>query len=221
MVVLFGQTLKLYNPYVTLRKICQLFTLRLHPHAYHNGVRYLRSNSEKTPDLVYIPQVFRWLRTKAKFKYLQKTWDPEFSEGAFIFGSIQAICKISEIIHTEDLERLNGLLTETARLKLVSVLNDKLTAVQKKVIKISPVDIKIMVPTEVNLKRDGERKTCEICLRSLSLKWFEGKESTKLVLIALQTDFLRDYGQNVTPEWTVNVFDILECAVLNESRFPK
>ncbi|CAH1164212.1 unnamed protein product [Phaedon cochleariae] len=148
----------------------------------------------KTPDLIYIPHVIRWLKTKFQFKYLQKTWDPEFTEGAFIYGTSKAVCRITEIIHEDKPEDLEGLLTPTTKIKLKEQMKAILTKSQKAIIKLKPEDIKILVPMNVCLKNEGLQKSCKIGMRVLALKWFQQKNGAlRLVLVALQTEFLKDY----------------------------
>ncbi|KAF5291335.1 hypothetical protein FQA39_LY03486 [Lamprigera yunnana] len=222
-----SSNLRLYN--VILKNVCNQINIQCV--RYHVSflspldtntwsARYLQTNqwdNQNTPDLIYIPQIIRWLRNKFKFKLLKRKWDPEFSEGAFIYGSIKAVCKISDVIHDDKPEDLNGLLTEAGKKKLVRDMTTKLTHFQKTIIKISPKDIKILVPTTVNLKTDGDKKECEISLRSLALKLHEEYGNVKLVLVALQTDFVRDYSEGVKPQWIVSMYNILECTMLSES----
>lgn len=231
MVVYFGYALKLYDPFVTLRNLCHQFNFHSCKNCSFsflsrftkkfNNVRYMQTSQVKlnksTPELVYVPQVLRWLKTKFKLKVLKQTWDSEFSEGAFIYGTTRAICKISDIIHKNQPEELTGLLTDTAKNKLVTDMNTKLTRMQKKIIKMKPEDIKILVPTQVKLNRKGALKTCEISLRSLALKWFEDRGNAKLAIVALQTEFTRDYSEGIEPEWIISIYDILECALLSET----
>lgn len=168
----------------------------------------------QTPELIYVPHILRWLKTKLKFKYLQKKWDPDFSEGAFIYGTTTAICRITEIISKNKPEELHNLLTEPAREKLIEDVK-RLTPLQRKIIKIKPDDIKILVPLSVNLVSDGIDKKCSVDLRILALKWLEITGSLRLVLVALQSEFFREYSENSPAEWTINKFDILECVMLN------
>lgn len=175
------------------------------------------NRSPKTPDLIYVPHVLRWLKTKFRLKYLQRAWDPEFSEGAFIYGTTRAVCRITEIIHEDKPEKLDGLLTDSAKIKLEDDIASRLTKMQKQIIKLRPDDIKILVPIAVNLKTEGFTKLCDVSLRSLALKWYEDRGNLKLVLVALQTEFMRDYTHGTNSEWIISVFDILECAMLSES----
>lgn len=174
------------------------------------------SSVPKTPELIYVPHILRWLKTKLKFKYLQKKWDPDFSEGAFIYGTTTAICKITEIISKNKPDELNGLLTVTAKEKLVEDAK-RLTQLQKMIIRIKPEDIKILVPLSVNLIADGIERKCSVDLRILALKWYEITGSLRLVLVALQSEFFREYSQRAPSEWTISKFDILECVMLSEA----
>lgn len=175
------------------------------------------SRMPKTPDLIYIPHVYRWLKTKIQFKYLQKMWDSDFTEGAFIYGSSKAVCRITEIIHENKPEDLEELLTPTAKIKLKEVMKNRLTKLQKNVIKINPEDIKILVPMKIEMKNDKIGKNVKIGMRVLALKWIRPDVGNyKLVLVALQTDFFRDYSKGALPEWTISAFDVLDCVVLSQ-----
>lgn len=177
-----------------------------------------RLQMPKTPDLIYMPQVIRWLKSKLRFKYLQKKWDPEFSEGAFIYGSTQAVCRITEIIRTGNLEELHNLMTVSARIKLMDDVSHRLTQSQKELILLRPEDIKILVPIKVVFTKEGLEKICRVVLRVLALKWHEQRsENYKLVLVALQTEFSRNYGQDASSEWIISGFSILECSMLTEA----
>lgn len=186
--------------------------------SYDFLTRNLHTKLPKTPDLIYIPHVLRWLKTKFRFKMLQKTWDPEFTEGSFIYGTSRAICRITEIIHDNKPEQLKGLLTTSALIKLRDDISTKLSKMQKLIIRIKPEDIKILVPVKVSLDRDGEYKKCKVAMRVLALKWIrQGNGTLRLVLVALQTEFLRDYTHGTASDWTISAFDILECTVLAKS----
>lgn len=194
---------------------CLLYPTKSKLFMCHNRKR-CTWKTPKTPELIYVPHILRWLKTKIKFKYLQKTWDPEFSEGAFIYGSTHAICKITEIIHHNKVDELHGLVTMPVRLKLADDIA-RLSRMQRRIIKLRPHDIKILVPLSVTLRSDGIEKKCSINLRILALKWFELPGALRLVLVALQTEFFRDYTPGAVPEWTISTFDILECAMLSET----
>lgn len=58
--------------------------LKMHTRWHH---QVSRRRLPKTPDLIYVPQIMKWLKNKLKFKLLKKSWDPDFTEGAFIYGS--------------------------------------------------------------------------------------------------------------------------------------
>lgn len=163
-----------------------------------------------------MPQILRWLKTKLKFKYLQKKWDPNFSEGAFIYGTTTAVCRITEIISRNKPEQLQNLLTEPAKEKLIEDVK-RLTPLQRKIIRTKPEDIKILVPLSVNLISDGVDKKCSVDLRILALKWFKITGSLRLVLVALQSEFFREYSKSSPSEWTISKFDILECVMLSEA----
>ncbi|RZB49886.1 hypothetical protein BDFB_009748 [Asbolus verrucosus] len=172
----------------------------------------------KTPELIYMPHLIRWIKSKLRFKYLKKIWDPEFSEGAFIYGSTQAVCRITEIINSGNIEELEGLMTVSAKIKLQDDINYRLSQAQKKLIVLKPKDIKILVPINVTFDKEGPGKICRVGLRVLALKWHEmTKENYKLVLVALQTEFSRDYGEDAAPDWIISGFSILECAMLTEA----
>lgn len=174
------------------------------------------SKMPKTPDLIYIPHIYRWLKTKLQFKYLQKIWDPDFTEGAFIYGSSKAVCKITEIIHENRAEELDELVTPTARLKVKELMKNKLTKLQKSVIKINPEDIKILVPMNIEMKNDKIEKNVKIGMRVLALKWIRSETGNfKLVLVALQSDFFRDYTKSA-PDWTISGFEVLDCVILSQ-----
>lgn len=176
------------------------------------------SKLPKTPDLIYIPHIYRWLKTKVQFKYLQKVWDPEFSEGAFIYGTSKAVCRITEIIQDNTLEELDELLTPPARTTLKNTMKTKLTKAQKSIIKIMPEDIKILVPMKIAMKNDRNEKNVKISMRVLALKWIRPDAGNfKLVLVALQTEFFRDYTKGASPDWMISAFDILDCVVLSQT----
>lgn len=144
-------------------------------------------------------------------------WDPEFSEGAFIYGSSKAVCRITEIIHENKPEDLGDLLTPTARIKLKEIMKTKLTKLQKNIIKINPEDIKILVPMTIALTNDKNEKHVKVGMRVLALKWIQPDVGNfKLVLVALQTEFYRDYYNGAVPEWIISSFDVLDCVVLSQ-----
>ncbi|KAL3288294.1 hypothetical protein HHI36_002742 [Cryptolaemus montrouzieri] len=180
-------------------------------------LNHRRTQIPKTPDLIYFPHVMRWLKTKLRFKYLKRTWDPTFSEGAFIYGSTHAVCRITEIINNNRMEELEGLLTAKAKIKLVEDISTKLTRTQREIIRISPRDIKILVPMSVNLKNDGLEKHCKISMRVLALKWHPQRTGFhRLVLVALQSEFMKDYLNGIDQDWNISGFDVMECTVLTE-----
>lgn len=194
-----------------------LFLTTTSRHCTTLTAQYCSSKSvPKTPELIYVPHILRWLKTKLKFKYLQKKWDPDFSEGAFIYGTSTAICRITEIISNNNVEELDGLLTTNAKEKLIEDAK-RLTQFQRTIIRIRPDDIKILVPLSVNLIADGLERKCSVDLRILALKWYEITGSLRLVLVALQSEFFREYSNRSPPEWTISRFDILECVMLSEA----
>ncbi|CAH0550315.1 unnamed protein product [Brassicogethes aeneus] len=174
-----------------------------------------------TPELIYVPRVFRWMANKVRFKYLQKMWDQEFSEGAFIFGSTMAVCRITEIVQSNEYMELDGLLTSSAKLKLIADLHTRFTQQQKSIMGLKPQDIKILVPVSVKLLRHGGEKKCRVNLRILALKWYKQLNGVvNLVLVALQTEFQKDYKEPCS-DWTISNFDILDCTMLKEGKIGK
>lgn len=170
-------------------------------------------SSPKLPELFYFPHVTRWLKTKLRFKYLQKTWDPDFSEGAFIFGTTQALCRITEIINANRLQDLKNLVKPSVERKLKEDVEVKLTSMQKEMIQLRPEDIKLLVPLQVKFETGDGRRICNVLLKSLSLKWHESPKNLKLVLIILEAAFERDYS-NVPNEWIISDFDIQQCSIV-------
>nr|CAI5824485.1 unnamed protein product [Callosobruchus analis] len=188
------------------------------PKRLHPNFRKYNTKLPKTPDLIYIPHLLRWLKTKFQFKYLQKKWDPEFTEGAFIYGSTKAVCRITEIISENKPEELDDLLTTAARVKLKHDMRTRLTKVQRAIIRLKPEDIKILVPMTVSLSSDARQKDCKVSMRILALKWIQQPNGVlRLVLVALQTEFLRNYNPGASQDWTISAFDILECAILSQA----
>nr|CAH7719957.1 unnamed protein product [Callosobruchus chinensis] len=184
----------------------------------HPNFRKYNTKLPKTPDLIYIPHILRWLKTKFQFKYLQKKWDPEFTEGAFIYGSTKAVCRITEIISENKPEELDDLLTTAARVKLKQDMRTRLTKAQRAIIRLKPEDIKILVPLTVSMSTDERQKDCKVSMRILALKWIQQSNGAlRLVLVALQTEFLRNYDQGASHDWTISAFDILECAILSQA----
>lgn len=176
----------------------------------------LRSQLPKTPDLIYFPHIIRWLNTKMRFKYLKHFWDPTFSEGAFIFGSTQAICRITEIINKNKPEELDDLVSAPTKAKLMEDIKKKLTDKQRQIIRLVPDDIKILVPMSVHLNKSIDEKSCKIVLRALALKWHPHPNGIlKLVLVALQTDFFKTYNKD-NKDWIITAFDVMECTTLTE-----
>ncbi|XP_045461715.1 uncharacterized protein LOC123671740 [Harmonia axyridis] len=172
----------------------------------------------RTPDLIYFPDVLRWLKTKVKFKYLRNVWDPSFSEGAFIYGSTHAICRITEIINNNKVAEFEGLLTAPARIKLIEDMTKKLTRTQREIIRLHPRDIKILVPMSVDLSKTGLGKECKVLMRVLALKWFPQRSGyLRLVLVALQSEFTKDYTHGIDQDWNISSFDVMECTVLTET----
>lgn len=198
---------KIQNPAVISSLV--IFQRRCH----HTARRKL----PKTPDLIYVPQIMKWLKNKFKFKLLKSSWDPEFSEGAFIYGTTRAVCKITDIINKDKPQDLENLLTFSAKIKLIDYMTTRLTKVQKEIITLKPEDIKILVPLHVALVQNGNKKNCRVAMRVLGLKWHEQSHTLKLVLVAIQTEFLRDYTHgHKNSEWTISAFDILECGMLTQ-----
>ncbi|XP_066245917.1 uncharacterized protein [Euwallacea similis] len=215
-----------------IRQLCAIQNLKIYPKSliptstlYGHLLKFQRrfhhvphKKLPKTPDLIYVPQIMKWLKNKFKFKLLKNTWDPEFSEGAFIYGTTRAVCKITEIISRDQPQDLENLLTFSAKLKLVNHMAIRLTEVQKGIITLQPDDIKILVPLDVALNKDGNKKNCKISMNVLGLKWHEDSNALKLVLVALQTEFLRDYSNGYkNSEWTISAFDVLECGILAQN----
>lgn len=198
---------------------CLQTNCEINKHDYHLTSRC--TSNLRTPDLIYFPQVMRWVKTKIGFKVLKSTWDPEFSEGAFIYGSTRAICRITEAISTADKhDELKELVTPALRKKLHDEIQMKLSELQRKIIVLTPNDIKLLIPIEVRLSRmDKNQRLCSVALRSLSVKWQELNGGLRLAIIAIQTEFIRDYTEGLKDsQWTVRVFDILECGVVGEVR---
>ncbi|XP_066138315.1 uncharacterized protein [Euwallacea fornicatus] len=125
------------------------------------------------------------------------------------------ICTITEIIARDQPQELGDLLTSSAKIRLANHMATRLTEGQKGIITLQPDDIKILVPLDVALNKDGNKKQCKISLSVLGLKWHEHSNTLKLVLVALQTEFLRDYTNGYkNSEWTISAFDVLECGIL-------
>lgn len=148
---------------------------------------------------------------------LQKSWDPEFSEGPFIYGTTHAICKITEIINEGKYNELNPLVNDRTAVKITDNAINRLTPLQKDMIKLNPEDIKLLVPLYVKFDTENGTKTCSILLKSLSLKWFEYAKNLKLVLIVLETEFQRDYSKPQSSDWTISNFEVAQCAVLTNA----
>lgn len=181
-----------------------------------------KSKNLKTPELIYVPQIMRWIRTKIGFRLLKRTWDPDFSEGAFIYGSTQAICRISRIVADDDPEdELKKLVTPRLKRRLLLDIRIHLSDLQKQLLSLSPSDIKLLIPLEVRMRTVQERKICLIALRALAVKWQEIQKANRLAIVALQTEFVRDYTDANNSEWTVSVYDILECGLAGDAQLQK
>ncbi|XP_076268062.1 uncharacterized protein LOC143201101 [Rhynchophorus ferrugineus] len=177
----------------------------------------IKKRLPKTPDLIYVPRVLKWIKNKIKFKLLKRTWDTEFSEGAFIYGSTRAVCRITEIIHNDKPQELENLLTFSAKMKLIDYMG-RLTKTQKEIILLTPEDIKILVPLNVALEKNGDKRHCRVIMRILGLKWHDHSNMLRLALVALQTEFLRDYSQgHSNSDWIISAFEILECGTLTQT----
>lgn len=197
----------------TLR--CLIFPINVRKYSCFR--RQYHKKTLKTPDLVYFPQILRWIRTKIGFRILRSSWDPEFSEGAFIYGSTQAICRITEVISQNDADdTLKKLVTPTLRRRLLLEMTVHLSDLQRQIIYLKPDDIKLLIPLEVKLRNIHERKICLIALRALAVKWHAIQKANRLAIIALQSEFIRDYTDVYNSEWTVCAFDILECGLAGE-----
>lgn len=184
----------------------------------HTQIRTRYSNRPKTPDLIYFPKISRWLANKVRLMLLKRFWDPDFSEGAFIYGTTRAICKITDIIHNDNPEALQDLVTMSIQINLIDEMSSRLTSLQKHIIKLEPPDIKMLILNNVKMKRDGLQRTCCIGMRVLALKWHTQTSGIlNLALITLQTEFTRDYSVGVAPNWTISGFDILDCTLLAEA----
>ncbi|KAK9736408.1 hypothetical protein QE152_g12507 [Popillia japonica] len=144
-------------------------------------------------------------------------WDPDFSEGAFIYGSTHAICKITDIISRNKPNELKNLVEVRAEKKLTHEMRVILTDQQKKAIRLTPDDIKLLVPLKVLFNTDKNQKRCTILLKTLAMKWCEIGSSLKLVLIVLETEFKRDYSKGTSSEWIISLFNVLQCSLINDS----
>lgn len=169
----------------------------------------------KLPELLYFPHVFRWLKAKYQLKYLQKVWDPEFSEGGFIYGSTHAICRVTEAISANKPQEFKDLVSQDVAKKLTNDMKRVLTENQRKAIKLTPDDIKLLVPMRVHFDNDMYKKMCRILLKTLAMKWVDVGSSLKLALVVIEAEFLRDYSFGTNSEWCINTFNILQCSILN------
>lgn len=175
------------------------------------------SNNPKLPELLYFPHIFRWLNAKYRLKYLQKMWDPDFSEGGFIYGSTHAICKITDIISRNKPDELKNIVDLRVERKLAHEMRVILSEQQKKAMRLTPEDIKLLVPLKVIFDTNKNQKRCSILLKTLAMKWCQIGSSLKLVLIVLETEFKRDYSKGLNSEWIVSLFNILQCSLINDS----
>ncbi|XP_049817376.1 uncharacterized protein LOC126264277 [Aethina tumida] len=172
----------------------------------------------KTPDLVFVPRLFNWIANKLKLKYLQKMWDKDFTEGAFIYGTSKAVCRITEIIHCNNPKELDGLVTDNAKLKMYTIIHTKLTPKQRDIIQLKTSDIKVLIPLSVKLISSNGEKKCNIKLRVLALKWYKQVNGImSLVLVGVESEFLRDYNDEY-PNWLISDFHVLDCTMINEVR---
>ncbi|XP_071054154.1 uncharacterized protein [Onthophagus taurus] len=169
----------------------------------------------KLPDLLYVPHVFRWLSAKYRLKYLQKMWDPEFTEGGFIYGTTHAICKITDIISRNKPDELDSLVENHVKEKLKQYMRIGLSEHQKRAIRLQPDDIKLLVPMKVAFDTKQYQKRCNVLLKTLAMKWFTVGNSLKLVLIVIETEFSRDYTKGTDSEWNISTFNILQCTLVN------
>lgn len=183
-----------------------------------NRYSHNHPNNLKLPELLYFPHIFRWLNAKYRLKYLQRMWDPDFTEGAFIYGTTHAICKITDIISRNKPEELKNLVEVRVERKLVHEMRVILSEQQKKAIRLTPDDIKLLVPLKVIFDTKDNQKRCNILLKILAMKWCQIGSSFKLVLIVLETEFKRDYSRGLNSEWIISLFNILQCSFLNDTR---
>ncbi|CAH1966857.1 unnamed protein product [Acanthoscelides obtectus] len=97
-------------------------------------------------------------------------------------------------------------------------MRTRLTKGQRAIIRLKPEDIKILVPMTVSMSSDERQKDCKVLMRVLALKWIQQPNGAlRLVLVALQTEFLRNYNEGASQDWTISAFDIMECAVLSQA----
>lgn len=63
------------------------------------------------------------------------------------------------------------MLTFSAKIKLIDCMTTRLTKAQKEIIALQPDDIKILVPLNIALIKEGQKKNCRVAMRILGLKW--------------------------------------------------
>lgn len=182
-------------------------------------------DTPKLPELFYIPKVTNWLKTKMKLRYLKQRFDPDFTEGAFIYGSQIALCRITEIINERQFDDLDNLVTSNVKAYVKNLIDTKkLTSLQIDMIRLRPDDIKLMVPLKVKFERTGDNYPasqtsnqilCKIMLKSLSMKWYKYNDNLKLILIVIESEFQRKFDSfGKEHDWIIGQFEVKQCSML-------
>lgn len=177
----------------------------------------------KLPELFYVPKITNWLKTKYRLRLLKKRYDPYFSEGAFIYGTQIALCRITEIISDRQIDDLDELVTSNVKQYIVDYLmKRKMTPLQIDMIRTRPEDIKLMVPLNVKFenydeeesKKNNRETLCKILLKCLAMKWYKYNDNLKLVLVVIESEFQRKYAYGKEYDWIVGGFDLKQCSML-------
>ena len=84
-----------------------------------NCRHFATKKENNLPSLIYRPNIMRWFQVKYQFHLLTRNWDPNCTEGSFIFGATQAICRVTEVLAAK---ANNDILEKEAEEKLMQFM---------------------------------------------------------------------------------------------------
>ncbi|XP_044743595.1 uncharacterized protein LOC123305825 isoform X2 [Chrysoperla carnea] len=175
---------------------------------------YQDAAPQTLPRLIYMPNVFRWMKHKFEF-WILAHWDPDFNEGAFRYGTRQAVSTITNVLQTRKYEQLSDLMTRNARTMLIYEFETRWPSTYKDIVALKPEEIQLIIPRKLAFNRSLGRRICEVDLVFIGLKWSEYRSRRAMVFMETFARFKRDFDNRLVPEWTISLFKIHRFQIIH------
>ncbi|XP_053956103.1 uncharacterized protein LOC128861751 [Anastrepha ludens] len=140
-----------------------------------------RNNEERKtiPKLVYLHNPWKYFLTKFNLWKLRLLWDRQFKEQEFLHGSKQAAIVITDIIRTQNAEKINKFTTPVGFQQITRDMLLSRNDTRLKLVRFEMEHLRRAIPMKVSIRKNFGRRYCFIDMLFVGLRNTKDFESTE------------------------------------------